>query len=97
MILPQLSYEDLFDGHEAGDEFVSYTDSLTLEQINDKLKAFGDRLAQKDYHVSFGVAGSDENFETKQEIIKAAEQRMYEAKKQYYLDKGREFGARKRV
>ena len=79
-----------------GDEFVSYTDLLSKEQIEAELKRLGEFLAEKNFFVSFGMAGSDEDFDTKQEIIKAAEQRMYAAKKQFYQNKGEEFGGRKR-
>lgn len=79
-----------------GDEFISFTDRMSREQIDKEIKQLCLELGKKDYYVSFGIAGSDEDFSSRQDIIKAAEQRMYEAKKRYYEKKGIEFGLRNR-
>lgn len=79
-----------------GDEFVSFTDSLSREETIKEISNLNKELSQKNYFVSFGIAGSDEGFVLKTEMIKAAEQRMYEEKKLFYQAKGIEFGSRKR-
>ncbi len=79
-----------------GDEFVSFTEELSKEDLINEINNLSKELSKKNYYVSFGIAGSDESFTSKQEMIKVAEQRMYTEKKLYYQSKGLEFGSRNR-
>lgn len=79
-----------------GDEFVSFTDNMSKAEIDKVIDNLMKEFAKFGYHVSFGVAGVNENFDSVEELLKAAEQRMYVEKKRYYEEKGKVFGSRER-
>ena len=58
---------------------------LDLDDAARKALAAKEKAAEKGYHVSIGAASGRENTAA---IVKAAEQRMYEDKRRYYMEHG---------
>lgn len=66
-----------------GDEFLVFVET-DLEKVPEKALAAKEKVKEAGYHVSVGTA-SGENVTS---VVKAAELRMYEDKKQYYMGQG---------
>lgn len=67
-----------------GDEFLAFVE-VDLDDAARKALAAKEKAAEKGYHVSIGAASGRENTAA---IVKAAEQRMYEDKRRYYMEHG---------
>lgn len=72
-----------------GDEFVAFGKDETEEDIRKKVEKINHLLTEEGYHVSIGMCIQETPVEINS-LIKQAEKRMYEAKKQYYEQIGRE-------
>lgn len=68
-----------------GDEFVAFTHDLSEDEVKSRLAKMDALLSEKSYHVSAGYAFR-EGKPMLQQMIKAAEQAMYEAKRRYYAE-----------
>lgn len=68
-----------------GDEFVVLIDHITEEELSQRMEAANRRIIENDYHVSYGVEWSASPLEL-EKMIKSAEEKMYEAKKQYHMN-----------
>lgn len=79
-----------------GDEFVAYTKDMNRAELEKTILELGKTLVMKGYHVSFGIAGTDEPHSTMNDVLVNAEKRMYDAKRRYYEEKGPEYGSRSR-
>ena len=74
-----------------GDEFVSFRADTQPEAVSAEIARISRQLAEKGYHVSFGIAARDKIDGTLdiQELVKEAESSMYTAKSEFYRDPGR--------
>lgn len=69
-----------------GDEFLVFAE-LDIAAAADKAAAAKEKVSREGYHVSVGTASREEHSEAAG-LVKAAEQRMYEDKKRYYMEHG---------
>lgn len=69
-----------------GDEFLVFSE-IDLSAASDKAETAKEKVSQAGYHVSVGTASGEEHSEIAA-VVKAAEQRMYEDKKRYYMEHG---------
>lgn len=69
-----------------GDEFLVFTES-DLSSVQKKAASAKEKASKSGYHVSVGAASAKEKADVSA-VIKTAEERMYEDKKQYYLEHG---------
>lgn len=72
-----------------GDEFVVFENSKTMSQLESEMSEISETLSKNDYHASIGICIGDGS-NTLNEIIKTAEKRMYENKKKYYENLGKD-------
>ncbi|MEE5992964.1 MAG: sensor domain-containing diguanylate cyclase [Oscillospiraceae bacterium] len=72
-----------------GDEFVVFQHDKSQEELESLLKEVHENIQKNDYHISAGLCMGCEA-ETINDMIKTAEFRMYDAKKQYYESIGKE-------
>lgn len=72
-----------------GDEFVVFQSGKTEKEIKECLGSFNDSLARNDYHAAVGKCVYEENMSVNQLIVNA-EKEMYESKKKYYDEIGKE-------
>lgn len=72
-----------------GDEFIAFLSDKTEEEVNEALEEFGSALQRNDYHAAVGLCVRTKDM-TPEQLVKAAETKMYEAKKQYYDQTGKE-------
>lgn len=72
-----------------GDEFVVFQRNRIEKELNSDLQKVHTEIERNDYHMSSGIcmAASELSIE---EMIKTAEQRMYEAKRKYYESIGQQ-------
>ncbi len=71
-----------------GDEFLVFAQNRTQEEINKSIEVFNRMLEIKDYNAALGVSYRTQSFNA-EEMVREAEIRMYEAKAQYYQQKGK--------
>ncbi len=71
-----------------GDEFLVFTLGISSEKIHSDAERFINKIESMNYHVSVGIDFREKNVDTG-EIVKIAEDHMYEAKAEYYLQKER--------
>ena len=70
-----------------GDEFVAFRMDTQPEEVSSELERMSRELQAKGYHVSFGIAVREKRegaFDTR-EVVKEAEDSMYAAKQEFYL------------
>ena len=72
-----------------GDEFVVFQHNLPKAELEKMLTEVHENVEKNDYHISAGLCMGNEADSIK-EMIKTAELRMYDAKKQYYASIGKE-------
>lgn len=72
-----------------GDEFVVLVEDMEDVQVSTALKTLVDRVNREGYFVSVGQCCSHGNC-SMDELIKSAEERMYEDKRRFYSQKGRD-------
>ncbi len=72
-----------------GDEFVVFQHDRKQEDLEKILEEVHQNIQKNDYHISAGLCMGSETDSIK-DMIKTAEIRMYEAKKQYYASIGKE-------
>lgn len=70
-----------------GDEFVAFCRNLTDNEVHRRIQCFHDTLLTHNYHVSIGLACQDTAPHI-DNLVSDAERKMYEAKHQYYQEKG---------
>lgn len=84
------AFVELFGGKNVyrigGDEFLVFAE-IDVSIASDKAVKAKEKVSQAGYHVSVGTASSEESSDITT-VIKAAEQRMYEDKKRYYMEHG---------
>ncbi len=68
-----------------GDEFVVFSTSLTKEETVNKIATVKDVLAEKSYHIAVGMEYKEGEFDVV-EVIKSAELKMRDNKREFYLD-----------
>lgn len=87
--------KEVFYGHNVyrmgGDEFVVLCQNTTLEAVEKNLNVFVERLKPKNYHVAVGLSFRNQNTNV-EEMVKEAEEKMYEAKAKYYQNKEQQGG-----
>ena len=69
-----------------GDEFACFRADTQLEAVSAELDRVRQQLAEKGYHVSFGIAAREkiDGALDMQELVREAESSMYAAKKEFY-------------
>ncbi|MCI6715730.1 MAG: sensor domain-containing diguanylate cyclase [Lachnospiraceae bacterium] len=77
-----------------GDEFVAFAMDEAAEVIQKKLADINTNLSELDYHVSVGICREDVPVEMDR-LIKQAEVHMYEEKRRYYQQAGKDRRNRK--
>lgn len=84
------AFVELFGGKNVyrigGDEFLVFAE-MDVNIVSEKADKAKEKVTQAGYHVSVGTASSEENSDITA-VIKAAELRMYEDKKRYYMENG---------
>lgn len=78
-----------------GDEFLSFVVGLSENQIYMRVKRLTSTIEAQDYHISIGIA-CRKNIPLVYDLVKAAENKMYHAKSQYYRERDAQAQARKR-
>ena len=85
------SLKEVFFGHRiyrmGGDEFLVFTKDIEPEKIKQNINIFIEKLKMKEYNVAIGTSYRNQNINC-EEMVREAEIRMYEAKAQYYQNKG---------
>lgn len=85
------SLKEVFGGGDTyrvgGDEFVIFCRDAGEDMIQEKIRAFQQKLQKEGYHVSIGTAWQDATLHI-EHLISEAEHRMYEDKRHYYESKG---------
>ncbi|MGN0595745.1 MAG: GGDEF domain-containing protein [Ruminiclostridium sp.] len=66
-----------------GDEFVAFVRDGDEKQSEDKLSGISARLTEQGYHISIGIYSQSVPVDI-DSMIKEAERRMYEKKREYY-------------
>ncbi|WP_049962814.1 diguanylate cyclase [Ruminococcus sp. HUN007] len=72
-----------------GDEFVVFQSGKTDDELERSLEGFNDALARNDYHAALGI-GKCEEGQNMDQLIRNAETKMYEAKRVYYKQIGKD-------
>ncbi len=70
-----------------GDEFIAFCCGCSQEEVTERIGKFHALLDERAYHASIGVAWKEDSASI-HAVVSAAESRMYEAKRQYYQEKG---------
>lgn len=74
-----------FDSYRiGGDEYVAFVSDTSATAVEEKLKAFKEKLKIKKYHVSVGYEIQSIDRIEIPSLIKAAEEKMYLAKQEFY-------------
>ena len=74
-----------------GDEFVAFVLDTDMENVAKQSEAIAKKLQASDYYVSIGISiGKPRNLDQMEELVKKAETEMYEAKRIFYENGGRE-------
>lgn len=83
--------KEIFYGHRiyrmGGDEFLVFTKELDPDAVREGIETLIEQLRLKDYKVAIGMSYRMKNADA-EEMVREAEVRMYEAKAQYYQNKG---------
>lgn len=66
-----------------GDEFVIFKEHISEVELIQKMEKANEFIIEDDFHVSYGIEWSASPFDL-EKMIKSAEDKMYEAKKQYH-------------
>lgn len=69
-----------------GDEFLIFCSGIAQEELEIKLKTLQNSITDAGYHVSLGTSARSEA-PLVHEMVRRAEERMYEAKRQYYRER----------
>ena len=67
-----------------GDEFVAFTESMNEADVSAMLDEITKKLDAEHYHMSFGICSLKEGMSIS-DMIRNAEQKMYQSKNDYYL------------
>ncbi len=70
-----------------GDEFIAFCCGCSQEEVAARIRKFHALLNERSYHASIGLAWREDSASIPT-VVSAAESRMYEAKRQYYQEKG---------
>ncbi len=85
------SLKEVFYGHSiyrmGGDEFLVFAKKTAQESIRQNIETFIEQLKPMGYNVAIGMSYRKQNTNC-EEMVREAEIRMYEAKAQYYQEKG---------
>lgn len=92
----QKIFSDEYTYRVGGDEFIAFSCNHDRAYVENSIQNLQKELSEKEYYVSFGIGGTDENFSSLGELVTKAESRMFEEKKIYYQNKGIEFEKRTR-
>lgn len=69
-----------------GDEFLVFCSEVTEEELKQKLKTLQNSIVDAGYHISVGMAARKEA-PLVYEMVRQAESRMYESKREYYRER----------
>lgn len=81
VLMEQFERENVF--RIGGDEFVVLTDKLSQEELEKTMQISDERIKKIGYHVSSGAKWAEPPYNL-EDIIKSAEEKMYEAKRSYH-------------
>lgn len=70
-----------------GDEFVILVENCTKEEVKEKMETADSAVKDKKYSISYGINWADKNINI-QKMVKYADELMYKAKADYYLNSG---------
>ncbi|MGN1388147.1 MAG: EAL domain-containing protein, partial [Bulleidia sp.] len=74
-----------------GDEFVAFATDAPEEEVKRKMQLMKKLAGEASYHVSAGYAITDRSNPDLNDLVRRAETGMYEDKRQYYLQSGKEW------
>ena len=77
-----------------GDEFVALIPGKEPKWVERQLETVGPRIEKASYHMSVGCAHGNLEETPVSELVSAAEKRMYEAKRAFYRQEGKDRLAR---
>lgn len=77
-------FGDFYTYRIGGDEYVAFAVDTDAAAVEAKLKALSEKLERKNYYVSAGYEIRDVQDIEISELVKAAEDKMYRAKQQFY-------------
>ncbi|MBP0960952.1 MAG: diguanylate cyclase [Oscillospiraceae bacterium] len=72
-----------------GDEFVLFKPDKTEKDLEEGLAGFKEALSRNNYHAAVGICTYESGLDM-DKLIKSAESKMYEAKRRYYKDTGKD-------
>ena len=72
-----------------GDEFVLFKADKTEKDLEEGLAGFMEALARNNYHAAVGICTYESGLDM-DKLIKSAESKMYEAKRRYYEETGKD-------
>ena len=72
-----------------GDEFVLFKTDKTEKDLEEGLAGFMEALARNNYHAAVGICTYESGLDM-DKLIKSAESKMYEAKRRYYEETGKD-------
>lgn len=72
-----------------GDEFLAFLRDESLDEVNETLKNINETLSKDNYHMSFGVI-MGEDARNVDKLIRETEQAMFDAKRKFYQESGRD-------
>lgn len=73
-----------------GDEFVCFRVDAPEAQARQDAARIGDELAKIGYHISVGVASQEKSWMNMRNLTGSAEDEMYQAKREYYVQAGKD-------
>ena len=84
-------FRHLFEGNRmyriGGDEFFILAENIGMDEIEAKIAAGKERIAENSYHISVGICERSDDVSLEQ-AVRQAERAMYEDKAEYYREKG---------
>ena len=86
-IQEQFGVEDTY--RIGGDEFIAFAPNMPLEDAVERVMLLQDKAGERGYSISAGCAEMELGGLEIRSLIKKAEDRMYEAKNEYYISTGK--------
>lgn len=85
-IREQFDMEDIY--RVGGDEYVILLKDADVKDVNIKLTQINKAVEQKNYHIAVGLEQSSKSFCEMESLVRAAEEKMFAEKDEYYRQAG---------
>ena len=79
-----------------GDEFLTLLPECTEEQLQENVTILRQNIADSEFHMAVGCAWSDKTPINVDDLVRQADENMYEDKKAYYVSSGRTYSKKGR-